>query len=223
MEALLRWNNYELGSISPVEFIPIAEDSGLIIPIGDWVMFEAQNQIKKWNDSGYNNLKISINVSTKQFKQKNFVEKIYKIINDFQINPEFIEIEITESSMMENPEDAISKMKLLHNKGIQFSIDDFGTGYSSLSYIKKFPINKIKIDQSFIKDVLTDLDNKEITKAIIAMSHNLELKVLAEGVETKEQMNFLKDLNCDEMQGYYFSRPINSESFSKLLSGNQNY
>jgi len=221
-EALLRWKNNDLGLISPVDFIPIAEDSGLIISIGDWVFETAQNQLKQWKDNGVSSIKMAINVSTKQFKQNNFVEKIEKLIKEFPLNTNQIEIEITESCMMEDPEDVIDKMNFLSKKGIHFSIDDFGTGYSSLNYIKKLPISKIKIDQSFIRDMINDPDNKEITKAIIAMSHNLKLSALAEGVETKEQMDLLSSLECDEMQGYYFSRPISSEDFLRFFEKHGN-
>lgn len=221
MEALIRWKNIDMGFVSPVDFIPVAEDSGLIIPIGEWIIKKVNLQIKDLDKNGFKDLKVAINLSTKQFKQKNFIDMVEKIIKEIDINPSSIEFEITESCMMDDPEDVIYKMNILHEKGINFSIDDFGTGYSSLSYIKKLPINKIKIDQSFIQEVLVNSDVKEIIKAIIAMSHNLELIVLAEGVETKEQFDLLKSLNCDQMQGFYFSKPLTDDQILILLNNSK--
>jgi diguanylate cyclase (GGDEF)-like protein/PAS domain S-box-containing protein len=215
-EALLRWNCSDLGgAISPEVFIPIAEDSGLIIQIGEWVMDCAHHRIKKWRDGGYPEMKLSINLSIKQFRQKNFVEKIEKIFGEADLLSGAIEFEITESCMMDDIEDAVSKMKILNKKGITFSIDDFGTGYSSLAYLKKLPIKKIKIDRSFIMEA--GKDNREITKAITNMSHILQKVVLAEGVESHAQFEFLNSIGCDEMQGYYFSKPVNADEFELLL------
>lgn len=216
-EALLRWENSEVGLITPMEFVPIAEDSGLIIPIGDWVLNTAKNQILKWNEIGLSGMKVAINVSTKQFKQPDFVEKMEILQSEMPYNSHQIEIEITESCMMEDPETTIDKMIHLSKKGIKIAIDDFGTGYSSLSYLKKLPIEKVKIDQSFVRDMMTDIDNREITKAIIAMAHNLRKRVLAEGVETREQMDFLISHSCDEMQGYFFSKPVSPEKIRDLI------
>jgi diguanylate cyclase (GGDEF)-like protein/PAS domain S-box-containing protein len=218
-EALLRWNCEDLGrTIPPGEFIPIAEDSGLIIQIGDWVLANAHEQLKKWEKSDNGKIKMSVNVSIRQFKQKNFIEKIERIFREAGFDDGSLEFEITESCMMEDPDDAIAKMKILNARGISFSIDDFGTGYSSLAYIKKLPIAKIKIDRSFIQDLMIAKDNKEITKAIVDMSHNLDKIVLAEGVENSDQMDFLASLGCDEMQGFYFSKAVPSDEFDRLLA-----
>ena len=217
-EALLRWNCNELGGIiSPEEFIPVAEDTGLIIQIGDWVMSSAKKQLALWIDKGYD-LKISVNVSIRQFRQKNFIQKVERIFGDALMMSGKIEFEITESCMMDDYEDAVSKMKILKDMGISFSIDDFGTGYSSLAYIKQLPISKIKIDRTFIQDLMTGKDNKEITKTIIDMSHNLGKTVLAEGVEDGTQFEYLRAAGCDEMQGFYFSKAVCVEEFEDFFN-----
>ncbi len=217
MEALIRWIHPDLGFIPPDKFISIAESTGQILPIGEWTFDTACRQIKKWNEMGFHNLKIAVNVSAHQFMDEKFVEKIESTIKNHQISSALLEIEITESSVMKDPEEATSKINRLNDMGISFSIDDFGTGYSSLSYLKRFKINYLKIDRSFVNDIHVDINNTEITKAIIAMAHNLQLKLIAEGVETKEQMDFLIELNCDLLQGYLFSKPVPADEFTKLL------
>ena len=217
MEALIRWDHPELGLISPDKFIPIAEATGQIIEIGEWVIRESCGQLKKWHNLGFDDLKIAINLSPKQFRDEFLIEKINNIIDEIDISADNIEFEITESSVMENPEEVQKTISNLNARGITFSIDDFGTGYSSFGYLKRFKISCLKVDKSFIKDILIDEDNTEITRAIIALAHNLNLRVIAEGVETQEQMNYLKTIDCDAMQGYLFSKPLNSDQFLELL------
>jgi diguanylate cyclase (GGDEF)-like protein/PAS domain S-box-containing protein len=217
MEALIRWNHPELGFIPPDRFIPIAESTGQIMRIGDWTLQIACRQIKEWHEAGFDSLRVAVNLSAKQFLDDDLVQKIEAIIKETNISPASLELEITESSVMENPDEAIIKINQLYDKGISFSIDDFGTGYSSLSYLKKFKVNHLKVDRSFIKDIITDQSNTQITKAIIDMAHNLKMKVIAEGVETSEQRDFLTSIKCDIMQGYFFSRPVPAADFMKLL------
>lgn len=213
VEALLRWKNPELGMISPGEFIPIAEEIGLIIPISEWVISQACEEIKRLHVSGYPNLKVSINVSGLHFNQKQFVKNVTSIIQNTNINPHLVELELTESVIMPNATDSIDKLVNLKQKGYKLSIDDFGTGYSSLSYLHRFPIDALKIDQSFIRKCTSFSDDAAIVKAIITMAKTLQLKVIAEGVENKKQVNFLRQEKCDIIQGFYLSRPI---PFSEL-------
>ena len=208
VEALLRWQQPELGWVSPTKFIPVAEDTGLIGPLGEWVFKTACLQVKAWLDAGYASPRVAINLSTRQFRQGDLIQVIAKIISETGIEARHIEVEITESLLMERADEAAGKLKALSDMGIRISIDDFGTGYSSLSYLKRFPIDKLKIDQSFVRDVATDPDDAAIVVAIIAMAHSLGMKVVAEGVETAEQLAFLRQHGCDECQGYYFSRPL---------------
>lgn len=216
MEALIRWQHPELGLISPAEFIPLAEETGLILPIGEWILQTACNQGKAWQDRGFS-LNLSINLSARQFRQQNLSETINHILNETGFNPECLELEVTESSLMKNPEYAVTVLSELKAVGVKFSIDDFGTGYSSLAYLKSLPIDIIKIDKSFIGDITTNDDAATLVLAIITLAHNLRLKVVAEGVETEEQLKILHLINCDAWQGYLFSKPIPAEEFEKLL------
>ncbi|TPW11525.1 MAG: hypothetical protein FD130_1963, partial [Halothiobacillaceae bacterium] len=204
-EALLRWQQSQAEWVYPTKFIPIAEDIGLIGSLGEWVFMAASRQVRAWLDAGYPMPRVAINLSARQFRQSNLVQMIAHIIAVAEIEPQHIEIEITESLLMERTEEAIDKLKALSAMGIRVSIDDFGTGYSSLSYLKRFPIDKLKIDQSFVRELATDPDDAAIVVAIIAMAHSLDVKVVAEGVETAEQLAFLRQHGCDECQGYYFS------------------
>ena len=217
MEALLRWKHPELGFIPPDKFIPIAETTGLIYDIGDWTLDRACRQAALWHGMGYGDLKIAVNLSAQQFSDKKLEYKVDLTMNRYGLNPNTLHLEITESSVMNNPDNGIRVMQSLNEKGISFSIDDFGIGYSSLSYLKRFKIHFLKIDKSFIRDLISDENSTEITRAIIAMAHNLNLRVIAEGVETGEQFEFLKTLNCDLLQGFLFSRPVPAEEFEKLL------
>jgi EAL domain-containing protein (putative c-di-GMP-specific phosphodiesterase class I) len=219
-EALIRWNSPLKGMISPMEFIPIAEETGLIIPIGEWVLHTACKQTKLWQDEGYYPFNIAINLSAKQFRQANLVEIINNIIVETGINPKDVELEITETMAMENINDTIKILDKLKNNGITIALDDFGTGYSSLNYLKKLPIDILKIDKDFIYDIADQQNQDEIVNIIISLAHSMNLKVVAEGVETVDKLNFLKQHNCDKVQGYYFSKPLNKEDTENLLKSN---
>ena len=217
MEALLRWEHPDLGLVSPAQFIPMAEETGLIVPIGQWVLRTACMQNREWQRMGYAPMSIAVNLSARQFNEKNLVEMISGILRETELEPKWLDVEITESIIMQNLEQTISTLRALHHLGLQISIDDFGTGYSSLSYLKKFPVHALKIDQSFIREITSDPDDAAITSAVIAMGHSLKLKVIAEGVETMEQLEMLRSLKCDCMQGYLFSRPVPSQTITPLL------
>ncbi|GED12683.1 sensor domain-containing protein [Aneurinibacillus migulanus] len=219
MEALLRWVHPELGFVSPAKFIPIAEDTGLIIAIGEWVLRTACKQNKQWIETGYMPLPVSVNVSALQFQQPTFVDKVRSVLRETGLDPCYLELEITENSMINDVEENIATLLRLREMGVYISIDDFGTGYSSLSYLKRFPIHALKIDQSFVRDVVADKDNAAIVKAVIDMAHHLKLKLVAEGVEDEATLSFLQSERCDEVQGYFFSRPVPAEEFERILSG----
>jgi EAL domain-containing protein (putative c-di-GMP-specific phosphodiesterase class I) len=216
-EALIRWIHPNLGFVPPVQFIPIAEETGLIESIGKWVLFEACTTGKAWQDAGYKDIQVSVNLSARQFHQKDLVETVENVLKKTSFDPHSLELELTES-MLQNMDLVLSPLQKLFDMGIQISIDDFGTGFSSLSYLKKLPINKVKIDQSFIRDIATDQSDAAIVRAIVTMAHHLNLKVTAEGVETGEQLEFLHALNCDEIQGYVFSPPLPLEEATKILA-----
>jgi EAL domain-containing protein (putative c-di-GMP-specific phosphodiesterase class I) len=213
MEALLRWHHPEKGMISPGDFIPLAEETGLIEPIGDWVLRAACKQNKKWQDAGYPAVKVSVNMSARQFSKKNLVENISNILAETGLKPEHLGIEITESVIMQDVKSTISKLQKLHNMGVSLAIDDFGTGYSSLSYLKLFPINDLKIDRSFVFNITTDSTDAAIALSVIVLAHSKNLNVVAEGVETMEQLEVLRKQGCDIVQGFLFSRPISAEEF----------
>lgn len=218
VEALLRWNNPETGMIPPGYFIPIAEENGLIIPIGEWVLREACRQNSEWRMLGLPEINMAVNLSAVQFRQNNFGEMIKAILCEYGLDPSALELEITEGAVMHNAEVSIALLLELKAMGLKLSVDDFGTGYSSLSYLKRFPIDKLKIDQSFVRDIVVDSDDAVIVSTIINMARTLKLKVIAEGVETAEQLSFLKRQECDEVQGYYFNKPMTPEKISKLLA-----
>lgn len=217
MEALLRWRHPKLGILRPSSFIRIAEETGKIVAIGKWVLDTACIQAKKWHDMGFENLFLSVNLSARQMKDKNFVEVIENAIKKSGLPEAKLKLEITEASVMEDPEDCILKMEHLNRMGIGFSIDDFGTGYSSFGYLKKFPIETLKIDRSFISDTADSKGDREIVKTIINMARTLNICTIAEGVETTEQLDFLSKLGCNTMQGYYFAEPVPSEEFKAML------
>ncbi|MDD3342548.1 MAG: EAL domain-containing protein [Sulfurospirillaceae bacterium] len=219
-EALLRWHHPELGAISPVEFIPIAESSGQILLLGEWVLRNAMQRMKQWMDMGLPPMKLAINLSAVQFHHEHLVQLVDTIISEVGFPTEYLELELTESVATQDPKRAVEIMNALNAKGIRLSIDDFGTGYSSLSYLKRFKVYKLKIDKSFIEDITTDLDDRAIVQTIITLAKSLGLKSIAEGVETKEQLDFLIQSGCDEIQGYYFSKPLNVEDFEDYV---QNY
>ncbi|SDQ65473.1 PAS domain S-box-containing protein/diguanylate cyclase (GGDEF) domain-containing protein [Virgibacillus subterraneus] len=215
MEALLRWNHPVKAYIPPDDFISLAEKTGLIIDIGDWVLKEACKQNKLWQDNGYSPVIVSVNLSAKQFHQKGLVEKIKNILDDTGLDPSYLELEITESMAMTNEEYILETIQQLRTLGVLVSIDDFGTGYSSLKYLSLFPITKLKIDKMFMNE--NQKQNQAIVKSIIHMSHSLDMKVIAEGVETIDQLNFLEGEKCDEMQGFYFSKPLPPDKLTKLF------
>ncbi len=218
VEALVRWQHPELGLIPPSEFIPLAEDTGLIEPLGEWVLRTACAQSHSWDASGFNSMFISVNLSPRQFQQANLLEIITEILETTEVNSSCLVLEVTESSIMKNTETAIETLRELKKMGIKIAIDDFGTGYSSLGHLKRLPIDILKIDRSFVCDVTTDADDAALVMAIISLAHNLSLKVLAEGVETEEQLKFLQLLRCDGWQGYLFSKPVAAEDLKPLLS-----
>ncbi|HIF51694.1 MAG TPA: EAL domain-containing protein, partial [Thiotrichaceae bacterium] len=207
VEALIRWNHPERGMIGPNVFIPLAEETGLITDIGYWVMKSACKQSRLWNDNGIR-LNIAVNISTDQFRQPGLYEKITAILDDTGVDPETIELEITESTRIENFPKTIKLLNQFKKHGLKISIDDFGTGYSSMTYLQKIPIDKLKIDKSFVDDINLSDDSASIIKAIVALAHSLSLSVVAEGVETKAQYDFLDAINCDEAQGFFLSRPL---------------
>ncbi len=219
LEALIRWKHPKLGFVPPDEFIPASEKNGLILPIGEWVLKTACSQARNWLEAGFHTIPVSVNVSAVQFRQEGFCQLIKGVLDETGLPPQYLELELTESLLMSNEDLMFSVLQELKEMGLNLAIDDFGTGYSSLSYLKQFPVNKLKIDRSFIRDLSIDSDDAAITSAIISMAKGLSLKVIAEGVETEEQMAFLRDHQCDEIQGYFFSKPITaSEVAEKWLS-----
>jgi len=221
LEALIRWNHPQRGIVSPYEFIPTAEDSGLIVPIGDWVIMKSVSTLRIWQDSGINLQWLAINIADKQFKETTFVSKIQSAIDFFKVDPTKIKIELTEGIIMDKPDEAIAKLNQLRDLGVKISIDDFGTGYSSLSYLRRFPIDQFKIDRSFVKDIGDSRSDKEITSAMIAMGHALNIEIIAEGVETKEQLDFLMGRGCYFIQGYYYSKPKPEHEITAIMSSGQ--
>jgi diguanylate cyclase (GGDEF)-like protein len=218
VEALVRWKHPTQGLLSPKKFIPLAEETGLIVPIGDWVLHEACRQNKAWQDSGLPPLVVSVNVSARQLKEKNLVDRVASALKESGLEAEqHLELELTESLIMQDIKLAVVTMKELRGLGVQLSIDDFGTGYSSLSALKNFPVARLKIDKSFIDGIPADENDKAVTSAMIALGQKLNLRVIAEGVETDAQVAFLRECNCDEMQGYHFSKPVPPQSIERLL------
>jgi diguanylate cyclase (GGDEF)-like protein len=208
VEALIRWKHRELGMVSPADFIPLAEETGLIIQIDEWVMRTACAQIRRWQEDGLPDITMSVNLSGQHFIRENLLETVSGIVRETGIDPRFLELELTESVVMKNAKETVSTLRALKEMGLHIAIDDFGTGYSSLSYLKRFPIDTLKIDRSFVQEITTDTDSAAITKAIIAMAHSLKLRVLAEGVETEEQLAFLRENGCQALQGFLFSKPL---------------
>jgi EAL domain-containing protein (putative c-di-GMP-specific phosphodiesterase class I) len=220
VEALLRWKNPSLGSITPMQFIPVAEETGLIVPIGRWVMKTACAQNVAWQRQGLPPVCMAVNLSLRQLMDDNLLKDIKAALVDSGMAPNLWELEITESMVMQNPTRMLAVLTNIKKMGVRLAIDDFGTGYSSLAQIKHFPIDTLKVDRSFIRNLPQDSEDRAITEAVIAMGKTLSLTVVAEGVETQEQKDFLRDHICDEMQGFHFSRPIAPDKFADLLRKN---
>jgi diguanylate cyclase (GGDEF)-like protein/PAS domain S-box-containing protein len=219
IEALVRWRDPEDGLVLPSAFIPLAEESGLIGPLSEWVLREACRQNKAWQDDGLPPTRVSVNLSARVFQQRDIAKLVMQVLAETGLEARYLELELTESTIMRNAEEAVSMLNELHALGIGLAIDDFGTGYSSLSYLKRFPVDRLKIDRSFVSDIGVSGDDETITSAIIALAHSLKLNVIAEGVETLAQLDFLKARACDEMQGFYFARPLSTDAISELLQG----
>ena len=217
MEALVRWQHPSLGLLYPSEFITLAEESGMIVLLGDWILRTGCAQNKAWQDAGLTPMRLSVNFSARQFQQPTFIADINQILKDTNLDPRWLELELTESSIMKDPEEAIEKLHELKLMGIKVAIDDFGTGYSSLNYLKRFPIDTLKIDKSFVADVCKDRHDTSIVRAIINLGHALDLNVIAEGVETREQLQYLTALGCDAVQGFLFSKALSVKAFEELL------
>ncbi len=217
VEALIRWNHPEKGILSPYEFIDFAEQRGLIVPIGNWVIRQACKQIKEWMDQGFYDCKIAINLSSVQLMQKDIVHFITNELETHKVPPRLLELEITETAIMDNIKVAVTSLQKLNSRGISIAIDDFGTGYSSLSYLKTLPINTLKIDRSFVKDICQDKNDKQIVQTLISMAHSMKILVVAEGIEEKEQFDLLNQYGCDEVQGYLLSKPIEADDLLKIL------
>jgi len=218
MEALVRWQHPSLGVLYPKDFITLAEESGLIIALGDWILRNACAQNKSWQDAGLPPMRLSVNFSARQFQQPTFITDVSQILKETNLDPRWLELELTESSIMKDPEEAIEKLHELKLMGIHVAIDDFGTGYSSLNYLKRFPIDTLKIDRTFVSDVCKDPHDTSIVRAIINLGHALDLTVIAEGVETREQLQYLAALECDLVQGFLFSKPLSVKAFEELLA-----
>ncbi|WP_372813806.1 putative bifunctional diguanylate cyclase/phosphodiesterase [Paenibacillus sp.] len=217
LEALIRWRHAERGWIPPTDFIPLAEETGLINPIGEWVLYTACAQNKAWQDAGYPPFSVSVNLSVRQFREQNLVELIPRVLRESGLKPQYLELEITENLSMHHMEYVLSILHEIKRLGVKISMDDFGTGYSSLSYLKKFPIDHLKIDQSFIRDIQDHKEDHSIVKAIIDMAHSLGMIVVAEGVETEAQSALLREMKCDEIQGYLISKPSSVEDIEHFL------
>lgn len=217
VEALIRWQHPELGLVSPATFIPLAEETGMIVPIGDWVLRTACRQCKAWQDAGLPRITMSVNVSARQFKDQGWLVQMAQTLRQSGLDPEYLELEVTESLVVQDSSEAIKTMQQLQAMGVRLAIDDFGTGYSSLGALKTFPVNRLKIDQSFVRDITTDHQDKAIVMAVILLGHRLNLEVIAEGVETDRQLDFLREHGCDQMQGFHFSKPVPADAIARLL------
>jgi diguanylate cyclase (GGDEF)-like protein len=220
VEALLRWQHPKRGIVSPAEFIPLAEETGMILPIGTWVLETACRQLVQWaNQPGMAHLKVAVNVSAKQFHQRDFSEQVLSILHRTGANPSRLMLELTESLLVTDVEGVIAKMNAMKGTGVRFALDDFGTGYSSLSYLKRLPLDQLKIDQGFVRDILIESNDAVIAKMVIALADSLGLTVIAEGVETEAQRDFLAELGCHNYQGYLFSRPLTLQAFEEFARG----
>jgi EAL domain-containing protein (putative c-di-GMP-specific phosphodiesterase class I) len=217
VEALLRWHNSELGDVVPARFIPVAEDCGLIVPIGAWVLEEACRQAQAWRKAGWPDMTMSVNLSALQFRRAGLIETVAKVLRMSGLPPHLLELELTESILLQDVENNLDTVRQLKALGVRLSIDDFGTGYSSLSYLKRFAVDRLKIDRSFVRDISTDPDDAAIVRAVIQLARSLRLGIIAEGVETQEQLDFLQEEGCREVQGFLFSRPLAPEGLEDFL------
>jgi diguanylate cyclase (GGDEF)-like protein len=217
-EALLRWNHPEQGLISPISFIPLAEQTGLIVSFGEWVLHTACRQNKAWQSAGLPNIHIAVNVSARQFRDVRFIRTISEVLEDSGLEPQYLTLELTENTIMENTKENLDTLHRIKTMGVKLSVDDFGTGYSSLSYLKQLPLDELKIDRSFISEIRSEADDAPIVTAIIAMAHSLGLTVVMEGIETEQQLVFARDRSCDEYQGYLFSKPVTSRQFETMVA-----
>jgi EAL domain-containing protein (putative c-di-GMP-specific phosphodiesterase class I) len=217
VEALLRWQHPQLGAVSPAEFIPIAEDSGQILQIGEWVLRTALSQLKTWRTNGFPHLTMAVNLSAIQFRQPQLPELVSRMLAEFSLPPDSLELELTEGVAVDDPHAAVATMDQLHARGVRMSMDDFGTGYSSLSQLKRFQIFKLKIDQSFVRDLGDDGNDRAIVSAIIRMAQALGMRTTAEGVETEGQLAYLREQGCDEAQGYHFSMPLSAPELEAFM------
>jgi EAL domain-containing protein (putative c-di-GMP-specific phosphodiesterase class I) len=216
MEALVRWQHPKLGLVTPNEFIPLAEETGLIESIGEWVLQTACMQNRAWQVAGLPPMRIAVNLSARQFHQQDLAKTIARVLAETRLEPGYLEVEITESIAMQNIDFTVSVLQELQEMGIQIAMDDFGIGYSSLASLKRFPLHKLKVDREFVNDLTTDPKDAAIIKSVVALGQGLELKVIAEGVETPEQLKFLRSVNCDGMQGYFFSKPLPAEAAAQF-------
>jgi EAL domain-containing protein (putative c-di-GMP-specific phosphodiesterase class I) len=220
VEALVRWQHPERGLVSPLEFIPVAEETGLIVPLGAWVLRTACAQNRAWQDAGLPPMRMAVNLSARQFQRRDLLDTVAGVLSETGLPPQYLQLEITEGAAMQDVDLTLAILRELREAGVQISIDDFGTGHSSLSYLKRFPIDVVKIDQSFVQDLTVDPNDAAIASTIIVMAHALNLKVIAEGVETAEQLAFLRERDCDEMQGFLFSRPAPAPELDQMLRRN---
>jgi EAL domain-containing protein (putative c-di-GMP-specific phosphodiesterase class I) len=216
-EALIRWLHPNRGLVPPLQFIPIAEESGLILPIGQWVLREACRQVQAWIAAGLPATPVAVNVSSLEFRSEGFLESLRAILKETRLDPRYLELELTESVLMQHAESSVLVLNTLKSIGVRLAVDDFGVGYSSLNYLKRFPVDSLKIDQSFVNDIIADANDATIVGAVISMAKSLKLCAIAEGVETEVQLTFLQAHGCDEAQGYYFSKPLVAHEFAKLL------
>jgi diguanylate cyclase (GGDEF)-like protein len=216
-EALIRWRHPSQGLIPPGKFIPLAEESGLIVPIGEWVLRAACQQARAWREDGMRPLRVAVNLSAQQFKQKMLFEIVSGALARANLEPRYLEVELTESAVMEDGEKSVQILRRLSEHGVRIAVDDFGTGYSSLSYLRRLPLDKLKIDRAFIREIATSREDAEIVRAIVTLAHSLRLKVVAEGVETDDQLRFLRSLGCDLYQGYLCSPPVKPDEFAALV------
>jgi diguanylate cyclase (GGDEF)-like protein len=218
VEALVRWNHPQRGLLSPAEFIPLAEETGLILPMGVWVLKEACRQLQEWHAAGLTHLRMAVNLSAQQFREKNLLEVVRAALADARIEPRFLELELTETAVMQDAGHSAAVLRSLSDLGVRISVDDFGTGYSSLSYLQRFPLNKVKIDRSFVREIVRSRGDSEIVRAIVSLAHSLRLVVIAEGVETAEQLDFLERIGCDQYQGYFCSPPVPAAALAELAA-----